>query len=131
MQSQELTPSCISDWNLINSPYIFLSRSPLTFGHSQLVVPSPDDCNEEDLFRLASKIIYYAIAAFRSAFGGEKPLHEDKAFESLAENTLTAGPYQKTLVLRASAQEKNEKIYTEYKVHLVPYFKSHELEHSP
>lgn len=38
-------------WNAVkNTPYIFLSRAPLTFGHLQLVIPSPsgDYANEED-----------------------------------------------------------------------------------
>ena len=115
----------VRNWRQIEkSPKIFLSRSPLTFGHSQLVVPSQDDCNEEDLFQLASKIIYCAIATFRNAFADQR-LHEEEDFKSLAEKTLTYGSYRKTLVLRASAQEKSEKISKEYKVHLVPYFASH------
>jgi len=109
------------DWEKIEkSPYIFLSRSPFTFGHSQLVVPSPGDC-EHSLFRLASKIIYCVISTFRSAFADQK-LHESQAFVSLTEKTLTYGPYKKTLVLRASADEDSKK---RYKVHLVPYFASH------
>lgn len=108
------------------SPCIFLSRSPLTFGHSQLVVPLKHDCDEEHLFQLASIIISCAIATFRKAFADQR-LHEKEDFKSLAEKTLTYGSYEKTLVLRASAQEKCEKspIKYEYKVHLVPYFASH------
>jgi hypothetical protein len=110
------------EWKRIeNSPYIFLSRSPLTFGHSQLVIPSPRD-SEQNLFRLASEIIYSAISTFNSAFGKANLIHERDVFKPLAESTLTRGSYEKTLVLRASAREETKK---EYKIHLVPYFTSH------
>lgn len=102
-------------------PCIFLSRSPLTFGHSQLLIPSCGDC-EEDLFRLASEIICKVVSTFTRAFKNPTFLHKKKIFKPLAENTLTRGDYIKTLVLRTSAQEKIEK---EFKVHLVPYFESH------
>jgi hypothetical protein len=109
-------------WEQIKkSPYIFFSRSPLTLGHSQLVIPSLGDC-EQDLFRLASEIICGAISTFNTVFGNPKLLHEKDVFKPLAENTLTRGSYEKTLVLRASAQET---IGKEYKVHLVPFFASH------
>lgn len=110
-------------WSQIEkAPHIFVSRSPLTFCHSQLVVPASKN-DEEDLFRVASKIIYTAISVFKNAFDSQvKPLHEKDAFKPLAEYTHTYGPYIKTLVLRASASEKTNK---QYKVHLVPYFKSH------
>lgn len=111
----------VCGWEEIErSPHIFLSRSPLTFGHSQLVVPSPGDC-EEDLFRLASQIIYCAISTFRDALADQK-LHESEAFSALTEKTTTYGPYIKTLVLRGSADEKTKRAY---KAHLVPYFASH------
>ena len=115
------------NWEQIKKtcPCIYLVRSPLTFGHSQLIIPSAGDC-EQDLFRLASEIIYDVISVFTKSFGDKekKPLHEDEAFKPLAENTHTYGLYKKTLVLRASAQENSSE---EYKVHLVPYFESHEL----
>jgi len=112
-------------WEQIKkSPCIFFSRSPLTFGHSQLLIPSLDDC-EQDLFRLASEIIYGVISTFSTVFGNPRRLHEDEIFKPLSENTLTYGSYKKTLILRTSAQERNEKEYKEYKVHLVPYFESH------
>ena len=116
------------NWEQIEKtcPTICLSRSPLTFGHSQLIIPSPSD-TEQDLFHLASKIIYNVILTFTSAFGNtsNKPLHEDNAFEALAESTHTYGSYNKTLVIRASANEKSDP--RQYKVHLIPYFTSHEL----
>jgi hypothetical protein len=109
-------------WEQIkNSPHIFLSRSPLTFGHSQLVIPSPGD-SEQDLFRLASEIIYDAISTFKSVFGNPTFVHQKAVFKPLADTTLTRGSYERTLVLRASAQESSG---NEYKVHLVPYFASH------
>jgi hypothetical protein len=108
-------------WKTIrNSPCIFLSRSPLTFGHSQLLIPYDGD-SEQDLFRLASEIICKAISTFSAMFSDDKPPHQEEIFEPLAKMTLTGGHYVRTLVLRASANESSN----EYKVHLVPYFKSH------
>jgi hypothetical protein len=122
LKNTALWPDAKEDaWELIkNSPCVFFSRSPLTFGHSQLLIPSHGDC-EPDLFRLASEIIYNVISTFSTIFGSPKLLHERRIFKPLAENTVTGGPYNKTLVLRASAQETN----AEYKIHLVPYFESH------
>ncbi|MDO9462693.1 MAG: hypothetical protein Q7J61_02675, partial [Deltaproteobacteria bacterium] len=114
-----------SDWKAIERvPHIFLSRAPLTFGHSQLVIPSPQGNNqdEENFFCLASKIIERVIVAFRKAFIEQK-LHKDKTFSELAEITHTEGDYIKTLILRSSASEN---VCKEYKIHLVPYFQSHE-----
>jgi hypothetical protein len=111
-------------WERVNlSPHLFLSRSPLTFGHSQVVVPCREG-SEDGLFRVASRIIRCAIQTFSTAFLDQK-LHESEQFKTLAEATLTYGSYIKTLVLRASAEEKTKTDYTEYKVHLVPYFSSH------
>lgn len=111
-------------WNKIQqSPYVFLSQSPLTFGHSQLVISLNRTKREgKDFFCLAAKIIERAIIAFQEAFKKQK-LHKDKNFSSLAVITKTKGEYIKTLILRASA---NENVCEEYKVHLVPYFNSHE-----
>lgn len=114
-------------WEKIEkSPYVFLSRAPLTFGHSQLVIPSPNGTkqDEKDFFRLASRIIERTIIAFKEAFKVQK-LHQDENFSSLAVMTRTNGKYIKTLILRASASED---VCEEYKIHLVPYFKSHEDE---
>lgn len=119
-------PDQKDSWERISKtcPCIYLPRSPLTFGHSQLIIPHPGDC-EQDLFRLASKIIYNVISTFSVVFGDKanKPLHEDDTYKPLAENTYTHGSYRKTLVLRASAQENSRE---EYKVHLVPFFESHD-----
>jgi hypothetical protein len=106
-------------------PYIFLSRSPLTFGHSQLVIPAPPGSSERipeaKYFEWASHIIREAIATFTTVFKDHRVLL--KTFENLANLTQTKGKYIKTLILKASADEKIEEVY---KVHLVPYFKSHD-----
>lgn len=114
-------------WNKIKkSPYILLVRAPLTFGHSQLVIPSPNGTKQDEkhFFCLASKIIERAIIAFKEALKVQV-IHEDENFRSLAVITKTKGKYIKTLILRASASEN---VCEEYKIHLVPYFKSHEDE---
>lgn len=114
-------------WKKIEqSPYVLLVRAPLTFGHSQLVISSPKGTNqdEEDFFSLGSRIIERTIMVFEQAFKVQK-IHEDENFRSLAVFTGTKGRYIKTLILRSSASEKFHK---EYKIHLVPYFKSHQDE---
>lgn len=115
-----------NDWKEIEkAPYIFLSRAPLTFGHSQLVIKSPqgNNQNEEHFFCLASKLVERVIGVFRKAFVEQK-IHEDRNFIDLAKLTGTEGSYIKTLILRASAREDSCR---EYKIHLVPYFKSHAM----
>jgi hypothetical protein len=117
----------VADWRKIEkAPYVFLCRAPLTFGHSQLVISSPKGTNqdEKDFFSLGSRIIERTIITFKQAFKVQK-IHEDENFRSLAVFTRTKGKYIKTLILRSSASEKFCK---EYKIHLVPYFKSHEDE---
>lgn len=127
-------------WNKINKyPHIFLCRAPLTFGHSQLVIPHPGkkidnepiSIKEEKYFEWASVIIKSTIAVFNMAFK-DKEIDIEKEFKNLAKLTLTEDKYIKTLILKASADEEattnNEtKQYNlkEYKVHLVPYFESH------
>lgn len=88
------------------SPHIYLTRGPLTFGHSQLVIQSPQGNNqkEEDFFCLASRIIERVIVVFRNAFCEHK-IHKDKTFKELAEITCTEGDYIKTLILRSSAMK--------------------------
>lgn len=118
----------VSNWNDAKRvPYIFFSRAPLTFAHSQLVIPAPPGQNdsssidEAKYFKWAAYLVEGAIATFTKAFRGEK-VHEDTKYKELAEVTRTRGGYLKTLILRASASEK---IGSEYKIHLVPYFESH------
>lgn len=114
-----------SAWDEIQKyPYIFLVHKPLTFGHSQLVIPNPiapklKKLSEEELFEEASKHVKKAIETFRKIFKDTSIL---KKFRVLAECTNTNGDYIKTLILRASADESYDE---KYKVHLAPYFKSH------
>lgn len=115
-------------------PHIFLPRSPLTFGHSQLVIPFPPPpfhsndkkISEAIFFEIASLIVTRVLKTFEQIFCNQRrPIHEEELFKSLAESTYTYGEYIKTLVVRTSADEKTER---QYKIHLVPYFKSHEAE---
>lgn len=104
-------------------PHIFLVNRPLTFGHSQLVMPIPTNLSstkESIIFEYASIIIKRAIKGFEEAFG-EEQLHSEEKFCSLAKRTLSNGRYEKTIIMRVSADEDQKKVY---KVHLVPYFKS-------
>jgi len=113
------------DWKKF--PYIFLVNRPLTFGHSQLVMPIPmnlrstkDENREGIYFEYASIMIKRAIKGFVEAFDKNK-LHTDKTFCDLAKRTLSYGRYEKTIIMRASADENLREVY---KVHLVPYFES-------
>ena len=117
-----------SGWDQVKQlPHIFLSRAPLTLGHSELVIPSPPygKISEAKFFECASHIIKRAIATFVKAFDCDKIHTKDKTFENLSKFTKTEGQYIKTLILKASA---NENLEEQYKVHLVPYFESHDIE---
>jgi hypothetical protein len=111
--------------------YIILVHTPFTFGHSQLVMKFYGDKqpDEPSRFRLATPIIEKALFVFQQVFNSGRITND---FENLKKVTLTEGHYIKTLVLRASANEISNvehpkyKDHTEYKVHLVPYFRSHE-----
>lgn len=100
---------------------IFLVHTPYTFGHSQLAMKFPYEADPDEAARFtsAASIIEKALSAFRH----ELSQKTRKEFSDLAKLTLTKGIYIKTLILRTSA---NENIHIEYKVHLVPYFRSHE-----
>jgi hypothetical protein len=112
-------------------PHIFLSRAPLTFGHSQLVIPFPPchsndkKISEANFFEIASLVVTGALKTFEQVFHKNHPINEEDRFKRLAESTYSFGNYIKTLVVRTSADEKVER---QYKIHLVPYFKSHEAE---
>ena len=110
------------DWKKF--PYIYLVNRPLTFGHSQLVMPIPmnlrstkDENRESIYFECASIMIKRAIKGFVEAFDKNK-LHTEKKFHDLAKRTLSYGRYEKTIIMRVSAKEDLK----EYKIHLVPYF---------
>jgi len=101
--------------------YIFLVKQPYTFGHSQLVMEfrGEDVPNEAEHFKQAASTIQKALSAFKH----ELIPKTIERFSELAKVTLTEKSYIKTLILRTSADED---IHTNYKVHLVPYFESHE-----
>lgn len=107
-------------------PHIFLTNAPLTFGHSQLVIPARagSAVNETTLFRLAADLIEDVLRVFKEAFGN-KTLHTKASYKKLAEATYSYGKYIKTLILRTSADENPE---SKMKIHLVPYFESSQAE---
>jgi hypothetical protein len=109
-------------------PHIFLSRSPLTFGHSQLVIPAiPGKIFEEaNFYEIASIILVRALQTYETVFSNkDSPIHEEVTFSRLSESTYSYGNYVKTLLLRVSAVENAGE---QYKVHLVPFLKSHQSE---
>lgn len=99
---------------------IFLVHAPLTFGHSQLVMDFSSDTQSDESTRFfqSADIIRKALFAFKMALNSDTV----QKFKTLAQITLTNGSYLKTLILRTSAKEEGNV----YKVHLVPYFESHE-----
>lgn len=103
-------------WVQTSQARVFLVDAPLTFGHSQLVVPKTDAQFEEEAFHAAAPLVEKCIRIFRLALSSAVASHKP-----LARYTNTTGSYQKTLVLKVSASETS----TEYKIHLVPVFKSH------
>jgi hypothetical protein len=108
-------------------PYIFLTNAPLTFGHSQLVVPTlpgTDSVDESKLFRLAAPLIEDVLKVFEIFFVKGKR-HTKAPFQKLAEDTYSYGKYIKTLILRTSADD-DPKI--KIKFHLVPYFESNQVD---
>lgn len=110
-------------WGDLNNrkPYVFLTRAPLTFGHSQLVVPDTKD--EAEGFTRGRGEILKVIRTFGRAFG-ENRSHEKDQYRHLAAYTQTSGDYVKTLILRVSASENPT---NQFKVHLAPYFTSHQI----
>jgi hypothetical protein len=105
--------------------YLLLVRDPLTFGHSQLNVKCSGwekERHEWEIWAKAATEIRKAIHVFCTVFREGSPEAHFRDHHELAAYTQTSGSYLRTLVLRASADEKAG----EYKVHLVPYFKSHE-----
>jgi hypothetical protein len=103
-------------WYSRNGAFAFLVDAPHTFGASQLVVAMRFD-KEGEAFLKVSCHIATCIGILRTSL----PSPADHEWESLAEYTRSSGSYKKTLVLRVSADERKNT----YKVHLVPYFKSH------
>lgn len=107
---------------------IILSHTPLTFGHSQVIMKFLDGTRylKESLrFEHAAEIIKNSISVFEQVLGLEELHLKQDELKRLTEITRTSGKYIKTLILRSSAEEHTCEEYTEYKVHLVPYFTSH------
>jgi len=106
-------------------PHIFVTNAPLTFGHSQLVIPAFEEnpVNESVMFKKASPLIEKVLKVFDIFFAADKR-HTNELFKKLAEDTYTYGAYIKTLILRTSANEKPKEI----RFHLVPYFESHQID---
>jgi hypothetical protein len=115
-------------WSEVSKfPHVFLANAPLTFGHSQLVVPArpgTDSVNESTLFRSAVDLIEDVLEVFKTVFGNGK-LHARAPFQKLAEDTYSYGKYIKTLILRTSADDDPD---TKIKFHLVPYFESNQAD---
>jgi len=108
-------------------PHIFITNAPLTFGHSQLVVPAfpeTDPVDESKLFRLAAPLIENVLKVFEIFFAKGKH-HRKAPFQKLAEDTHSYGRYIKTLILRTSADDDPK---TKVKFHLVPYFESNQVD---
>lgn len=116
------------DWAAISKyDHAFLTNAPLTFGHSQLVIPasaSRESSEESELFQASSKIIKAILMTYKTIFGSHE-IHTEKRFAKLAEATYSYGNFIKTLILRTSASERPE---CEFKVHIVPYFESNQNE---
>jgi len=107
----------VKDGNCI----IFIVDKPLTFGHSQLIYTVPKKMDENALFYDISHLITKALYTMNVVFKNNE-IHKNNDFFKLAYNTHCFGKYIKTLILKASASEKEN----EYKIHLVPYFQSNE-----
>ena len=103
-------------WYRANGAFAFLVDAPHTFGHSQLVLKVPTSCHEERSFAKAAGHAAKCVGLLRMKLPTRRT-----AWRQLTDYTMTSGPYKKTLVLRVSADEE----VNTYKVHLVPYFKSH------
>ncbi|OGP55993.1 MAG: hypothetical protein A2Y65_03670 [Deltaproteobacteria bacterium RBG_13_52_11] len=104
-------------WYSEGNAYAFLVDAPITLGHSQLKAKTDDAQQEEDSFNSAARHVAKCIGMLRTTLSN---LKFDK-WNALARYTNTSGKYEKTLVLKASANEAKD----EYKIHLVPYFGSH------
>lgn len=103
-------------WYRANGVFAFLVDAPHTFGHSELVLKIRTSGHEERFFAKAAGDAAKCIRLLRTKLPSRRT-----EWRQLADYTKTSGPYKKTLVLRVSVDEKANT----YKVHLVPYFKSH------
>ena len=103
-------------WYDTDGAFAFLVDAPLTFGHSQLVVKIQSNKQDESF----SAVAHHIAACIKNLRTSLPSPSEDK-WRSLAAYTRSFGPYKKILLLRVSADETRNM----YKIHLVPYFKSH------
>jgi hypothetical protein len=103
-------------WYSQPQAYAFLVDAPLSFAHSQLRITTAKSEPEEVAFANASSHVASCVRVLRTVLP-----NAIASWESLARYTNTSGPYQKTLILKVSADEKPY----EYKFHLVPFFSSH------
>jgi hypothetical protein len=107
-------------WYRSTSAFAFLVDAPYTLGHSQLVLKILKPIQEEHIFAKASIHAAKCIETLSTKLRSKLTLQR-KEWRQLAIYTETSGCYEKTLVLRVSADEEADT----YKVHLVPYFASH------
>jgi hypothetical protein len=103
-------------WYCSDHAFAFLVDTPITLGHSQLVLGISKSAEEEDNFAKASIHATKCVKTFRT-----KLKNQSTKWGKLAKYTKTSGSYIKTLVLKVSADEEEDT----YKMHLVPYFTSH------
>jgi len=104
-------------WCQTEDAFAFLVDQPHTFGHSQLIMRTPESEDEDCSFLGAVPHIAKCIKRLRTAL----PSPDAGGWKTLADYTQTWGRYEKTLVLRVSANEARGW----YKVHLMPYYRSH------
>jgi hypothetical protein len=105
---------CDNDINI----KVMIVESPITFGHSQLILETEKDISEEDMFEKSSSVIKECIHILKEKL---PKAVEDPVWKSLRDYTKTSGRLIKILILKVSANEKGK----QYKVHIVPYFESH------
>jgi hypothetical protein len=97
---------------------VMIVESPLTFGHSQLILETEKVIPEEDMFEMSSSVIKESMRTLKKKL---PEAVENPVWEKLRNYTNTSGRLKKILILKVSANEAEK----QYKVHLVPYFESH------
>lgn len=97
---------------------LMIVEAPITFGHSQLILTTHKNLEEDVKFEMASLAIKRCLPIIKECI---PTAVENDIWKKLKEYTDTKGQYIKTLILKASADENEN----QYKVHLVPYFNSH------
>jgi hypothetical protein len=101
---------------------VVVVEAPITFGHSQLLLKTKKNIEEDVRFEMVAVAIKKCLPIIKTCI----PVAIEKAvWADLRKYTNTEGKYIKTLILRSSADEKDEHEQYLYKVHLVPYFDSH------